>query len=79
MTPTDPQARIAVLERELQWAQLKIQVLEERLRQQRIKMLGPRSETLSDLQLELLAEEEPGVTREEVEVESRREPIPQLS
>ena len=58
---------------------MKIQVLEERLRQQRIKMLGPRSETLSDLQLELLAEEEPGVTREEVEVESRREPIPQLS
>ena len=56
MTATDPQARIVVLERELQWAQLKIQVLEERLRQQRIKMLGPRSETLSDLQLELLAE-----------------------
>lgn len=54
---------------------MKIQVLEERLRQQRIKMLGPRSETLSDLQLELLAEEEPGVTREEVEAESRREPI----
>jgi len=78
MTPTDPQARIAVLERELQWAQLKIQVLEERLRQQRIKMLGPRSETLSDLQLELLAEEEPGVTREEVEAESRREPITQV-
>lgn len=78
MTPTDPQARIAVLERELQWAQLKIQVLEERLRQQRIKMLGPQSETLSDLQLELLAEEEPGVTREEVEAESGREPVTQV-
>ncbi len=77
MTGTDPQARIALLERELQWALLKIQVLEERLRQQRIKMLGPRSETLSDLQLELLAEEEPGVTGEEVEAESRREPITQ--
>ena len=75
MTPSDPQARIAVLERELQWAHLKIQVLEERLRQQRIKMLGPHSETLSDLQLELLADEEPGVTREEVEAESRREPM----
>ncbi len=75
MTFPDPQMRIANLERELQWAHLKIQVLEERLRQQRIKMLGPRSETLSDLQLELLAEEEPGVTREEVEAESRREPM----
>lgn len=54
---------------------MKIQVLEERLRQQRIKMLGPHSETLSNLQLELLAEKEPGVTREEVEAESRREPM----
>jgi hypothetical protein len=33
MPATDPEARIAVRERELQWAQLKIQVLEERLRQ----------------------------------------------
>jgi transposase len=64
-----------VLERELAWAHLKIQVLEEWLRQRRIQMLGPRSETLSDLQLELLAEEEPGATREEVEAEARREPI----
>jgi transposase len=68
-------ARIAELERQLHWAQLKIQVLEERLRQQRIKQLGPSSETLSDLQLELLAEEEPGVTREEVEAEAQREPL----
>src|SRR5579862_1747132 len=78
MAASDPQARIATLERELQWAHLKIQVLEERLRQQRIKMLGPQSETLSDLQLELLAEEEPGVTREEVEAESGREPVTQV-
>jgi transposase len=69
----DPQARIAQLERELHWAQLKIQVLEERLRQQRIRMLGPQSETLSDLQLELLADEEPGVTADEIEAEARRE------
>jgi transposase len=69
----DPQVRIAQLERELHWAQLKIQVLEERLRQQRIRMLGPQSETLSDLQLELLADEEPGVTADEVEAEARRE------
>jgi transposase len=69
----DPQLRIAQLERELHWAQLKIQVLEERLRQQRIRMLGPQSETLSDLQLELLADEEPGVTADEIEAEARRE------
>lgn len=73
MTTSDPQARIATLERELQWALLKIQVLEERLRRKRIQMLGPHSETLSDLQLELLTEEEPGVTGEEVEAEAQRE------
>jgi transposase len=72
----DTQLRIAQLERELHWAQLKIQVLEERLRQQRISVLGPHSETLSNLQLELLAEEEPGVTAEEVKAEAKREPIP---
>ena len=43
--PPDPQIRITHLERELQWAHLKIQVLEEKLRQQRIRMLGPHSET----------------------------------
>jgi transposase len=72
----DPQLRISALERELAWAHLKIQSLIEELRQQRIKMLGPRSETLSDLQLELLADEEPGATRDEVEAEAQREPIP---
>ncbi len=36
-----------------------IRLLEERLRRQRIGFLGPASETLSDLQLELLVEEEP--------------------
>src|SRR5438477_1611822 len=83
MAVLDPQARIVVLERELHWATLRIQGqdvkirrLEERLRQRRIRRLGPHSETLSDLQLKLLAEEEPGVTREEVEAEARREPLP---
>ena len=57
MNVVDPQLRIAQLERELHWAQLKIQVLEERLRKQRISVLGPHSETLSNLQLELLADE----------------------
>ena len=89
MAAADPQVRIEMLEaalrsasRELHWAQLtiqkkdaEIQLLQERLRKQRIGFLGPASETLSDLQLELLTEEEPGATREEVEAESRREPI----
>src|SRR5690349_10750630 len=82
MSSPDPQARIERLERAPNWANLtiqkkdaEIQLLQERLRKQRIGFLGPSSETLSDLQLELLAEEEPGVTREEVEAESRREPI----
>ena len=64
------------LERELAWAHLKIQALTEELRQQRVKLLGPHSETLSDLQLELLADEEPGTTLDEVEAEARRAPLP---
>jgi transposase len=89
MAVRDPEVRIERLEaalrmasRELQWANLtiqkkdaEIQLLVERLRKQRIGFLGPLSETLSDLQLQLLTEEEPSVTGEEVEAESRREPI----
>ena len=66
MSFPDPQTRIASLERELAWAHLKIQSLVEQLRQFRVKMLGPKSETLNDLQLELLADEEPGVTVDEI-------------
>jgi len=76
MATPNLQVENANLRRELQWAHLKIESLTEQLRQQRIKFLGPRSETLSNLQLELLAEEEPSVTREEVEAEARREPLP---
>src|SRR5580698_11053958 len=82
MAAADPQVRIERLERALQWANLtiqkkdaEIQLLQERLRKQRIGFLGPSSETLSDLQLELLTEQEPSATREEVEAESQREPI----
>jgi len=60
---------------ELQYARLKIQVLEEHLRLRRIAKYGPGSEKLSDLQLQLL-EEEPGVSRQEVAAESEREPLP---
>ena len=75
MTNSDLLLRNATLERELVWAHLKIQVLEERLRKQRIGILGPKSETLSNLQLQLLVEEEPSVTVEEVEAEAGREPM----
>ena len=50
---------------ELEYAKLKIQVLEEKLRLQRIAKYGPGSEKLSSLQLELL-ELEPGVSNTEV-------------
>ena len=68
-------ARIAELERQLHWAQLEIQALREELRQRRIQQLGPKSETLSNLQLALLTEEEPSTTRDEVEAEARRETL----
>src|SRR2546421_479076 len=67
--------QIERLKRELEWAHMKIRVLEERLRLQRIAKYGPKSEKLSDAQLELL-ESEPGVSAAEVEVESEREPLP---
>jgi transposase len=55
----------------LQYAELKIQVLEERLRLVRIAKYGPGSEKLSNAQLELL-ELEPGVSSAEVQAESER-------
>jgi len=55
----------------LQYAELKIRVLEERLRLVRIAKYGPGSEKLSDAQLELL-ELEPGVSSVEVQAESER-------
>ena len=60
---------------ELQHARLKIQVLEEKLRLQRIAKYGPGSEKLSNLQLELL-ELEPGVSNTEVAAEGEREALP---
>ena len=54
---------------------MKIQVLEERLRLQRIQKYGPGSEKLSSEQLELL-DLEPGVSDVEVQAESAREPLP---
>ena len=67
--------QIVQLKQQLQWAELKIQVLEERLRLQRIKKYGPGSEKLSNAQL-ILLEMEPGVSSVEVQAESEREPLP---
>lgn len=62
--------QVAELKRRLYWAERKIQVLEERLRLQRIQKYGPASEKLSDAQLELW-EGEPGVSHLEVQAERR--------
>ena len=71
-------ALIEQLRQELQLAKLQIQVLEERLRKQRIAKYGRGSEKLSDAQLELL-ELEPGVSSVEVRAESQRDPLPRSS
>jgi transposase len=63
---------IEELKSRLQFAELKIRVLEERLRLARIAKYGPGSEKLSDGQLELL-ELEPGISAAEVQAESERE------
>ena len=70
------ESEIVQLRQELAWAKLKIQVLEEQLRLERIKKYGPGSEKLSGAQLELLGLE-PGVSNAEVEAESKREPLPE--
>jgi transposase len=66
--------QLARKDQALALAEVKIKLLEERLRLDRIARYGKRSETLSDLQLELL-DLEPGVSSEEVEAESEREPL----
>lgn len=73
-SPSESERNIQ-LQKELAWAYLKIQSLEERLRLERIKKYGPGSEKLNSAQLELL-EMEPGVSNAEVEAESQREPLP---
>jgi transposase len=73
--PLSEAEQIIRLQKKLAWAELKIQVLEERLRLQRIQKYGPGSEKLNSDQLELL-ELEPGVSQAEVAAESEREPLP---
>ena len=52
--PLSKDEQILQLEKKLVWAELRIQVLEERLRLQRIQKYGPASEKLGAEQLELL-------------------------
>jgi transposase len=73
--PRSDAQEIEHLKQQLQWAELKIHVLEERLRLFLIQKYGPKSEKLNDAQL-LLLELEPGVSAAEVEAESQREPLP---
>jgi transposase len=78
LPPPSESEQIEQLRKQLQWAELKIRVLEERLRLELIAKYGPAREKLSDAQLELL-ELEPGVSSVEVQAESEREPEPALS
>jgi transposase len=68
------QNTVVSYQNKLQYAELKISLLEERLRLIRIAKYGPGSEKLSDAQLELL-ELEPGVSTVEVQAESERPPV----
>lgn len=77
-TPQSEAEQIIDLRKKLEWAELRIRVLEERLRWQRIQKYGPGSEKLSSEQLMLL-ELEPGVSNVEVQAESQREPLPALA
>ena len=76
--PLSEAQQIEQLKKQLAWAEWKIRALEERLRLELIRKYGPKSETLSDAQLQLL-EMEPGVSSAEVEAESEREPLPEAS
>src|ERR1039457_1391390 len=74
-TPLSESEQIVQLQKKLVWAELKIQVLEERLRLERIRKYGASSEKLNDAQLQLL-DLEPGVSNVEVQAKSEREPLP---
>src|SRR5664280_3465081 len=74
----DIQRTVVSYKDELQYKAMKIQLLEEKLRLQRIAKYGPGSEKLTKQQLELL-ELEPGVSNMEVAAEGEREELPPSS
>ena len=67
--------QLGVTSERLQLSELRVQLLEEKLRLQRIAKYGPGSEKLTNLQLELL-ELEPGVSNLEVAAEGERDALP---
>ena len=67
--------QLDVTSQRLQLSELRVQLLEDKLRQQRIAKYGPGSEKLTNQQLELL-ELEPGVSNLEVAAEGEREVLP---
>jgi len=69
-----PPQLLGKVRQRLEWAELRVLLLEEKLRLQRIAKYGPGSERLSAGQLELL-ELEPGVSAEEVVAEAGRAPL----
>lgn len=71
VTLSEAEKLIEQLQQKLQVAELRVLVLEERLRLRRIEKYGAGSEKLSNFQLEML-EQEPGVSRAEVQAESER-------
>ncbi len=73
-TLCDAEKIIEQLQQKLQLTELRVLVLEERLRLRRIEKYGAGSEKLSNLQLEML-EQEPGVSGAEVQAESERPTI----
>jgi transposase len=73
-TLPDAEKMIEQLQQKLQISELRVLVLEERLRLRRIEKYGAGSEKLSNLQLEML-EQEPGVSSAEVQAESERPTI----
>jgi transposase len=81
LTPSDAEIiehlkrQLDVTSQRLQFAELRVQFLEEKLRLQRIAKYGPGSEKLTSQQLELL-ELEPGVSNLEVAAEGEREALP---
>jgi hypothetical protein len=64
--------QLDVTSQRLQLSELRVQLLEDKLRLQRIAKYGPGSEKLTSQQLELL-ELEPGVSNLEVAAEGERE------
>lgn len=68
------QREVAARDHIIALSEMKIRLLMEEIRLERIRRYGKRSEKLSDLQLTLL-DLEPGVSAEEIEAESLREPL----